>query len=277
MFGLRDFFKRPGVVGLFIILETICFLMIIYGNDRQGSLFFGFTNSIWGGVQETSTSFSERLNYKQRYEDLLGKHQELLNLQSNALYDNRVQLDTLLADSTLQKRYLLRTARVIKNSISQKSNYLIINKGSNQGIKPHMGVINKDGIVGFVVKTTRNYARVISVLHNRIRVTAEIEGKDLEGSLVWDGESPQHMFLEGIPSHYDLEIEEQIVTGGSSSKFPPGILIGKIIEKSIPPGSSTYQIKIALSNDMRRVKDVFITEFLHQAEIEELEASEGNE
>ena len=85
------------------------------------------------------------------------------------------------------------------------------------------------------------------------------------------------MYLEGIPSQYSLELGEEVVIGASSSKFPPGIPIGKIVEISLPPGNSTYIIKVELANNMRRLKEVYVAKHLHQKELEELEVIGDNE
>lgn len=277
MFSLRSLLKRPGAVGIFIILQTICFLLIIYSNDRQGSLFFGLTNSMVGNIQEKRTNFTDRLAYKKRYDSLLVAHIALLNQQPTSLYSNQEELDSLMNDSLLIPEYYFRSAKVINNSFALNNNYLTLNKGSKQGVKAHMGVITNEGIVGIVVAVNNHFARVISILHGRSRITAEIKNKNLDGALTWDTKSPRYMYLEGVPSHYPIEIGDTVQTSSLSRIFPAGVPIGTIIEHNIPSGSSTHFIKVELSNDMRRLKEVYIVELLHKDEIEELEEQFPNE
>lgn len=272
MFSLRDLLKRPGAVGVFIILQAICFLTIIYANERQGSIFFGATNSLAGRIDENRSNFVNRLNYKQRYEELEKAYIELQEQRPNMQYDNRAEVDSLWGDSAYLQKYLFYPAKVIKNSVTQKDNYLIINKGSQHHIKPHMGVVSKDGVIGVVVATNRYYSRVLSVLHNRSRVTAQLKRNGVDGSLIWKDGHPDILYLDGIPSHYDVALGDTVLTSPASRIFPPYLEIGKVVEEELPPGSSTYRIKVALNVDMRTVKDVYVVENLHSAFIEEIES-----
>ena len=72
--------------------------------------------------------------------------------------------DTLAIDSGV-RHFDFIVAHVINNSISHPFNYLTINKGSSDGIKPELGVIDRNGVVGIVSTTGAHSARVISLLN----------------------------------------------------------------------------------------------------------------
>ncbi|MEM6379047.1 MAG: rod shape-determining protein MreC [Bacteroidota bacterium] len=278
MFSLRNLLNRPGAVGIFIILQTICFLLIIYGNDRQGTIFFGSTDSFFGSLQQRQGNFQDRLAYKTRYDSLLSVHTNLKAQQASAQYDNRVLIDSTNGDTAYLDKYLFYPAKVIKNSVTVKNNYLILNKGSKHRIKRQMGVIDdKNGIVGIVVAVNQYYSRVISILHTRVRVTAQIKSNEAPGSLRWDTSDPKYLFLEGIPSHVEVILGDIVETSEFSRIFPPGITIGTIVEKSVPPGSSTYRIKVELINDLNNVKGVMVVDHLHEALINEIEEPTSRE
>lgn len=277
MFSLRNLLNRPGAVGIFILLQTICFLLIIYGNDRQGAIFFGTTDSFFGSLQQRQGNFQDRLTYQARYDSLLRVHADLLAQQSSAQYDNRVVVDSTNGDSAYLQKYLFYPAKVIKNSVTIKNNYLLINKGRKHQIKPQMGVIGEQGIVGIVVAVNQYYARVISILHTRVRVTAQLKSSGTSGSLRWDTENPKYLYLEGIPSHIEVQLGDIVETSELSRIFPPGIKIGTIVEKSVFPGSSTYKIKVELINDPKNVKGVMVVDHLHNPLINEIESSTNRE
>lgn len=277
MFSLRNLLNRPGAVGIFILLQTICFLLIIYGNDRQGAIFFGTTDSFFGSLQQRQGNFQDRLTYQAKYDSLLKVHADLLAQQPSAQYDNRVVVDSTNGDSAYLQKYLYYPAKVIKNSVAIKNNYLLINKGSKHQIKPQMGVIGEQGIVGIVVAVNQYYARVISILHTRVRVTAQLKSNGTSGSLRWDTEHPKYLYLEGIPSHIEVLLGDIVETSELSRIFPPGIEIGSIVEKSVTPGSSTYKIKVELINDLKNVKGVMVVDHLHNPLINEIESSSNRE
>jgi rod shape-determining protein MreC len=274
MSSLRDLLNRPGVVGLFFILQTICLLTIVYANERQGKIFFGATNSLAGRFNESRSNLVSRLEYKERYDSLQRAYIDLLERQANAFYDDRATIDSLLGDSALQQKYEYYPAQVIKNSVTQTDNYLIINKGRRHHIEPHMGVISQDGVVGVVVATNSHYSRVLSLLHNRSRVTVRLKRIGADGALIWKSRSPNLVSPEGIPGHYQLALRDTVVTSTASRIFPPNILVGTVKEFNLPTGSSTYNVIVELQSDMRRLKEVYVVKNRHQSLIEEIESSD---
>lgn len=274
MSSVRDMLNSPGGLGVFIILQAICLLTIVYANERQGAIFFGATNSIAGQFNESRNQLIHRLDYKERYDSLHQAYVDLLEQQPNVFYDNRRLVDTSLNDAAFEQQYAYYPAQVIKRSVTQKDNYLIINKGSQQNIEPHMGVISRNGIVGVVVAVNSHYARVLSLLHNRSRVTARIKRIGVDGSLTWRTGDPGTVNLEGIPGHYSLEPGDTIVTSTASRLFPPEVMIGTVQQFDLPPGSSTYRIQVALANDMRRLDEVYVVKNRHSSLIEAIESTD---
>ena len=277
MSSLRELLNKPGALGVFMILEIICFLLIIYANDRQGKIFHSFLDSAFGTVQETSLSFTDRLAYKKRFDSLQVRYVELLNQQEDVLFNTTPAIDSIHVDSIEEKHYAYRPAKVIANSFALKNNYLSLNKGSKHGIAPGMGVRSSDGLVGIVVAVNNYYARVVSLLHSRTMITAEIKGKKIIGSLTWGSNKPDIMYLKGVPKHYDIDNGDLVETSLSSRVFPAGIPIGEIVSHDAPAGSSTYQIEVKLNNDLKRVKDVYIIEHLHKDLINQLEEAYPDE
>jgi rod shape-determining protein MreC len=105
---------------------------------------------------------------------------------------------------------------VIHNSYNVHENYLTLNSGELQGIKPDMGVINSLGIVG-IENTSPNYATVISILNKKSQINAKIKKSNHFGSLIWNGKSTGFVQLVDVPRL--AAYENTIVTGGQSVIF----------------------------------------------------------
>ena len=104
--------------------------------------------------------------------------------------------DTVRIDSTIQYRqYFWRTAQVVGNDIFSQNNYLILNRGSAQGLKVGMCVLSNEGIVGMVEYVSKNYARVMSVLHRNTKVSAILKKTGVQGRVAWDGVDPSFVIL----------------------------------------------------------------------------------
>ena len=61
-----------------------------------------------------------------------------------------------------------------------------------------------------------------------------------------------------IPKTAEIQIGDSIVTGGMSSIFAPGILIGQVSQFAIAQNSSFYTIEVSLSNNMANLSQVYV-------------------
>ena len=68
-------------------------------------------------------------------------------------------------DTIYKQRFSFLDAKVISKTVNKRNNFFMLDKGAESGIEKDMGVIAPNGVVGVVVKTTQNFALVMSVLH----------------------------------------------------------------------------------------------------------------
>jgi len=68
-----------------------------------------------------------------------------------------------------------------------------------------------------------------------------------------------------------VKVGDTIITGGQSTIFPQGILIGSIDSFSLDTGGDTYTINVKLFNDMTNIGHVYIIENLNAEELKSLE------
>jgi rod shape-determining protein MreC len=166
---------------------------------------------------------------------------------------------------------------VIRNSYSVYENYLTINSGERQGIKPDMGVINSLGIVGIIDNTSPNYATVISILNKKSQINAKVKKSNHFGSLIWNGKSTGYVQLIDVPRLASVRKGDTIVTGGQSVIFPENINIGTIDKVYIDNETNYYTLDIKLFNDMTNLGHVYIIKGKDRQEIINLEKSKENE
>ena len=161
-------------------------------------------------------------------------------------------------------------AKVINNSTNKQYNFLILDKGRNQGIEPEMAVICKDGIVGVVKETSRNFSSVVSVLNREFFPNARLKRSGYFGPVEWPGKHYKRVVLKEIPLHVNIQQGDTVVTSGYSSIFPPGLLIGTV--KSFKPEEGIfYVITVELSTDFKRLSDVIVVKNLKREEQLQLE------
>jgi len=167
--------------------------------------------------------------------------------------------------------------KVIHNSYNVHENFLTLNNGEKDGIKPDMGVINDLGIVGIIENTSPNYATVISILNTQSKINAKIKKSEHFGSLIWDGKNTGFVQLIDVPRLAAIRKGDTIVTGGQSIIFPENINIGTIDKIYIDNKTNYYTLNIRLFNDMTNLGHVYVIKRKDSEEITTLEAKSKHE
>ena len=275
MRNLLNFFLKYNYWFLFILLEVISFALLFRFNNYQGSAFFTSSNQLAGMVYEAANNVTGYFHLKSINDDLVQKNVEL-ELQMEHL---RSALMELTADSAglekmksdALKGYDIYRADVINNSLTHVDNYITIDKGENDGIRPEMGVINGNGVVGIVYQTSANYSVVIPILNSKSSISCKIKRSDYFGFLKWDGGASEYATVKDMPRHSLLSLGDTIVTSGHSAVFPGGIPIGTVEDMSDSHDGLSYLLKVKLFTDFGRLNDVRVIAQKGQEEQIELE------
>ena len=156
--------------------------------------------------------------------------------------------------------------------MTRVDNYITLDKGERDGIRPEMGVIDGNGIVGIVYQTSANYSVVIPVLNSKSSISCKIKRSDYFGFLKWDGGSSQYATIKDMPRHSLFSLGDTIVTSGHSAVFPGGIPVGTVEDMTDSHDGLSYLIKVKLFTDFARLNDVRVIarkELEEQLELEQ--------
>jgi rod shape-determining protein MreC len=260
MRNLLNFLIKYNYWLLFLALEAISFALLFHCNHYQESYFFNSANVVTGKVYELSGGISSYFHLKSVNRDLLDRNMELEtkinNLEKSLKSDKVDSLDIVSLERLPRTSYYLYKANVINNSVNLTDNYITIDKGSLAGIRPEMGVVDANGVVGIVYQTSPHYSVVISVLNSKSNISCKIIGSNYFGSLKWDHSDSQHAYLEDLPRHAEFNLGDTIVTSGYSSVFPQGVMVGTVDDMGDSGNGLSYFLKIKLATDFGRVSDV---------------------
>ncbi|HLT49347.1 rod shape-determining protein MreC [Aequorivita nionensis] len=262
------FFIRNKNFLLFAVLFTISVALTIQTHNYHNNKFISSANYITGGVYTFRNNITDYFSLGKENEQLL---QENLMLRKKLEeFKEKVVLEKL--DSTvIPNKYEYFTARVINNNYSKTKNQLTLDKGWKDSIKIDLAVISSKGIVGIVSQVSENYATVQSILNTQSRINAKLKNSGDFGSLIWDTKNPNIAQLIDIPRIAKIEKGDTIVTGGRSTIFPEGILIGTIKDFHLDNDDNYYYVNIDLFNDMTSLEHVYLIENNDAQEIIELE------
>jgi len=260
---------------LFLLLMVISLLLTIQSHSYHKSKVISSANFFTGGVYQMTNNVEGYFHLKVQNEELAKENARLKSLLFNIKDTTKVpDLDAIKGG----KKIDIIISKVIKNSYSNQVNFLTLNTGSKQGVKPEMGVINSLGIVGVVENTSANYCTVLSILNTESPINAKIKKSNHIGSLTWNGKNTGFVQLTDVPRLATVKKGDTIVTGAQSTIFPENIGIGTIYKIYIDNQTNFYTIDVKLFNDMTSLGHVYIIKNKDRDEIINLEKkNEKNE
>ena len=277
MRNLLNFLVRYNYWLLFFLLQAICFALLFRFNNYQGSAFFTSANTVAGVIYSCTAQVTEYFGLRSVNSDLVKRNVEL-EMQVESL---KKELNRFTADTTAFHRlkeevmtdYTIYSAEVISNCVVRAENYITINRGYSDGIKPEMGVVCGNGIVGIVYKTSAHFAVVLSALNARSNISCKILRTDYFGTLHWEGGSPRYATLRDMPRHSQFSLGDTIVTSGHSAVFPEGIPVGVVDDMADSNDGLSYLLKVKFFTDFARLSDVKVITASNYEELKELENS----
>ena len=212
-----QYFRRSDAVPFTEVVGTVI-VPFQRGVNQVGSFLFSTE-------QERRTLQEANRRIRELEEELAALKNENEVLQG--LGSENEELRKLL-DAKERLTYTSVEAEVIGNDGVNYFERFTINKGTLDGIRVNMNVVNQDGLVGLVTETGLNYAVVTAIVENGVNVSAMTrnghENCIVSGSLAESGRN--RLVLKNALLDVDLEGDNTLVTSNISDKYLPGILIG---------------------------------------------------
>jgi rod shape-determining protein MreC len=264
------FFYQYRAFFTFLILELVCAWLIIGNNPYQGARFFNSSNGLVAGMNNVSHGVREYFLLRQINSTLADENAQLRS-KFEAL--NQLQyISTLpaITDSTVINQFDFVSAKVVSNTVNRFTNFLTINKGSQDGVEPGMAVISPLGAVGKVRTVSRHYSVVTSILHVDVQISALLKSTGHFGTVQWDGVNPDFVKLRYIPRHVEVSKGDSILTSGYNAIFPEGIMVG-LVDEVLLTDELFYDLTVKLSQDFRKLSYVEVVKNSMKHELDSLE------
>ena len=262
MRNLLEFLSKYYHWLLFAVLEVISFVLIFQFNSYQGSVWFTSANAVVGKLYELESSIESFFSLTKVNKDLTLRNfylERQVNQLSRLYYD--LTKDTTIAERNeleFLSRYKLIPANVVSNSVDRNDNLMTIDRGSKDGVEKDMGVACGNGVVGVVYLVSDHYSVVMPVLNYHSRISCAVRRRGYFGYLKWQGGDANIAYVEDVPRHAKFKRGDWVETSGYSSIFPPGVLVGKIIEVYNSRDGLSYRLKVQLTTDFGNVRDVCV-------------------
>jgi len=264
---------------LIIILLSLIFLVIIMGltiGNRQLSWPEKLIKDSVSWVQSTVSKpanavagFFEDVNsYSVIFEEnkalkqSLQQHSQVVAELNDLKEENERLKDMLEYKDNVKDQYQLYPARVIARSPDRWNNMLVIDKGSNDGMKENMAVITTSGLIGKVysVSSFSSNVQLISDSEHGGFVFAEIQSNPRAYGVVEGYSRADNLLkIDKIDPNAQIEPGQLVTTSSLGGVFPSGLLIGEIVYvEEGENGGLTKTAYIKPSADLYHINEVFV-------------------
>ena len=255
--------KKAGIIG---IIVTIIILIILFTltNTENSNLSYieNLANKLVMPIQNGLTYLKNRVNGNSSFfinVDNLKEENENLQTRNSELEEQLRELETVKAENETLKQYLNLTekytdyttvpADVINRDISNYSKTIVINVGSNDGIKEDMTVIAAEGLVGHVISVTDTTAKVQTIIDTSSSTSCLMSTS--RDSIVCKGILNDNSNIRAMYISTDAVVSQgdSIETSGLGGIYPKGIYVGTIssIENSTDLTNRYALVQIAVN------------------------------
>ncbi len=124
-------------------------------------------------------------------------------------------------------QYEYIAATVIGREISPFLQYIIIDRGTNHGVRYGMPVVTQQGLVGRIDAVIANAARVKLITDSTSVVNIRLKSAELEAQLL--GSLTGEVSLDMIPLDAFVEPGDVVLTSGLGGNFPPNVFVGQVL------------------------------------------------
>ena len=271
---LFTFLYKYRAFFLFVVLEVLCILLIVRNNNYQRAAYFNAASGFVGNINERANNVSDYFTLKKVNRELADENARLRQLLLGGINQSLDSLEVFDIDTdTLDSiQYRLISAEIVDNSIRQSRNFFKVNKGSKDGIKPGMGVINQRGVVGKIRTVSDHYSSGISLLNAQNQVSAKHKNTGRLATVQWDGDGrdPKMAKLLYITRELNVQVGDTVLTSSFNAVYPKDIMIGTVASVKPDPNNRNLEIEILLSVDFGTLSYVYIIENIYKEEQDSL-------
>jgi len=208
--------------------------------------------------------FGQVIYRVQSYFDLDDENKTLRMQNTDLAYDNMQLQDALLENIRLRNllgfreksQLQLTAAEVIGQNPHNIVNGLLLNAGSEGGIRKSAAVMTAEGLVGKIINSENNFSVCQILFDPNSRVSAKIQRNREFGVIAWDGGNLLKLLY--ITKTIKIHMGDVIVTSGMSQIFPENIKIGVVIDVSLEGKGMFQDILVQPSVNFNRLEEVQI-------------------
>lgn len=176
------------------------------------------------GIKDRRRAYSENLELREELAAMRGRQARLDLLELKIKRYERILSTNVEADMPHEKI----VARAVSETNGPFVRSLLLNVGQKNGVEIGNPVMTADGLIGHVINTGQNSARVLRLgdLNSRIPVI----NRRTEGKAILSGDNSDRPLLAFVQNTSDWNAGDTIITSGDDGILPMGLPVGIVIK-----------------------------------------------
>jgi rod shape-determining protein MreC len=154
------------------------------------------------------------------------------------------------------------TAQVISRTSDTWYQTVVINRGSRDGVKTNMAVVNWQGMVGKVLSTTPFTSTVQLMTDGGFAAGAKVPSGDLGVIQTIQGSEVRLSFFSTMPT---VKVGQPVFTSGQAGVLPPNLLLGYVENEPVGADLSKV-ITLRSAVDFNKLDVVHVVMYTAEAE-----------
>ncbi|MDE0151886.1 MAG: rod shape-determining protein MreC [Bdellovibrionales bacterium] len=257
-------------ISLFIIFIIIIPLIFVNIQDSQLEKNFIFKPGVFithkthqffshyiNTISSTVTLYTYIIQVKKNNQ-ALRKENNQLKIQLMQMREIQIENDRLnaLLQFSKQEGFQLLPAKVIAMDPFPNYRLLTIDKGEKDGLKKNMGAIIEEGVIGYVFRVYRDTAQILLLSDRNAVLPATVQRSRVHGLI--EGYDEEFLKLKYLRNEDDVQVNDQIVTSGIDSFFPPGLPVGTISQVQKEQYGLSQDVDVRLTAKLSQIEELFI-------------------
>jgi rod shape-determining protein MreC len=216
-----------------------------------------FFHWIGKSIRGVWTNYLDLIHVRRQNKDLKSEL-DRLRLEQDSLAEDARQGQRLQALLGFKEKYIYQTvaAQVIGTSGTEQSHVLLIDKGSEDGIKPDLPVITPDGIVGKTRDVFRHTSQVLEISDVTSGAGVILEKTRIRGVLRGDSWGQPEMV--NVSPDERIQKGEAVLTSGGDAIYPRGLSVGTVDRVTPQPEGTLVNVLVKPAANLGRLEEVLV-------------------
>ena len=240
------------------LLALVLSLLLLFNNDNdEMSVIRGFSSDVISLLSTPMVKIKSLAIVNEENQYLREKNLQL-NLQlESILYaaDENKNLRELL-DFKRDTKLRIVPSTIINKGIQANINFLTIDVGLSNGVKPNQAVLTPDGIIGKTIQVGKKSSQVQSISDNNFRLSVRIMPSGAVGILRWQKNNICKIYE--VQKNVNINIGDRVITSGFSKIYPPKLPVGFVSGVYDERGSYQKVVNVEIQNDFESIQNVFV-------------------